>query len=925
MKSSPQDPMHETENGALSASLEHNWEQHVGILLKNLDEKRGELKIYHDTLKRLLEITEISGEEVEKVKHTVAVRDEYIRDLEHNIEHHRHIEKVSQQRQQFLQGRIEKLLEHNLKLEEHISKLDELISYKHRVIDEKNQVVENKEQVIAAESRYREELRQYYDLKSKAWNKKSIEKPIPEVIPPLDIAELPPEPSYPDPVPALKLDEEKPYASFDKVLEPNKDLMDEFRCGLDTPRSYLSREIGHVVHIGGWCFDKEGRAPKRVWAILGDKRIPCASGWPREDVVSEFAHQLNVERKCGFNVELSTGPGENIIDIYAEFENGAEEFLFKRLVINLGINRTPKRQLDQDYSTWVECFDSLSNADIRAIEKHLAEMKSKPLISILMPVYNTDEQLLCEVIESVRDQIYPHWELCIADDASPEPHVRNILEEYAKKDERIKIVFRSENGHISASTNSALEVATGEFCALLDHDDLLPKHALYFVANELNEYPETDLIFSDEDKVDSKGVRFDPYFKSDWNHDLFLSHNCISHLGVYRTSILREINGFQEDLFGSQDWDMALRFIEKTDASRIRHIPRILYHWRYLESSTAMSIESKPYAVTAGQKAIENHLKNRGIAATVSEGMWAGAFRVKYHLPNPVQISIIIPTRDQLEVTRQCIDSILKQSEYSHYEILLLNNQSEQPETLEYFKSLQGNPMVRILDYDHPFNFSAINNWGAQQAQGDVLLFLNNDIEVTDGGWLEELVSQAMREEIGAAGGWLLYPDHRVQHAGVVMGVGGVAVEAFKNQLEWNIGHMGRAHLTQNYSAVTGACLATRKDVFEKLGGFNEEALTVAYNDVDYCLRAKRELGLKTVWTPYSKLIHHESISRGYEISDEKKQRLEKESVYMYKNWAAEIEADPYYNPNLTKYDTQFFLAWPPRVNDPWKPYLDHA
>ncbi|MCG8526029.1 MAG: glycosyltransferase [Opitutales bacterium] len=650
-----------------------------------------------------------------------------------------------------------------------------------------------------------------------------------------------------------------------------------------------------------------------MWAVVGETETPIATGVLRQDVTDRFSPEKEVTSTCGFYGEVSTGPGENFIEIHAKFVDGSSAMLFKRLVVNLGFETTPKRQLDEDYLAWVECFDTVGIQDRQNMESAIERFEKQPLISVLLPVYNTEERWLCEVIESVKSQIYSNWELCIADDASPLPHVREILEKYEKSDERIKVVYREENGHISATTNSALDVATGEFCALLDHDDALPPHAFYYVVKEINEHPDADLIFSDEDKIDADGKRFDPYFKSDWNPDLFLSHNCISHLGVYKTSILREIEGFNEDLNGSQDWDMAFRFLLKTTPERIRHIPRVLYHWRYLDTSTSKSIESKPYAVDAGKKAIEQYLEARGVAAEVMQGMWSGAYRVKYGMSEQTKVSIIIPFRDQASVTERCVRSILEKTELRNFEILLVDNESEEQEAKEFIQSISAEEKVQVLPYPHPFNFAAINNFAAKRATGEVVLFLNNDVEVVEGNWLKELASQAMRDEIGAVGAWLLFPDHHVQHAGILMGVCGIAVEAFKHQLEWNIGHMGRAHLNQFYSAVTGACLATRREVFEKLGGFNEKDLAVAYNDVDFCLRAKRDLNLHTTWTPYAKLIHHESTSRGYEVSDTQKERFEKESSFMKKEWKEWIETDPYYNPNLTKYNPSFTLAWPPR------------
>ena len=880
-----------------------DWKGHAEKLLKKLDELRLERSRYEDTLKRLVSTHEIASEEVEKQKREIAYRDDDIKYLWDEIYARQHGNENVERIKVFREKQVNQLQVQR-------DNLDRKIGYLEAVIRRQDAIVRRLEQENALRVNHFKKIKETLGWKIlRALGGKTFRKPV-------DLSSLEPVPEEvhePEATPLPDIGESPKATDYKRTFKRDESIARDYRAVLESPRSFASKAVGQKVRFTGWCCDKAGKPANRIWAKVGDQEIPCATGVIRNDVVQSVS-DLEIDPRCGFQGEITTGPGENFIEIHGEFPGGSKALMFKRIVVNLGFERTPKRQLDEDYQSWIQCFDTPSASDIRKMEQDVETFAEKPLISVLLPVYDTPEKWLSQVIESVRNQIYPHWELCIADDLSPSPHVKEILDRYAALDTRIKVVYREKNGHISAATNSGLEVATGSFCALLDHDDLLPIHALYHIAKELNAYPEADLLFSDEDKIDSHGTRFDPYFKSDWNPDLFLSHNCISHLGVYRTSILREINGFDEALYGSQDWDMALRFMLKTTPEKIRHIPRILYHWRYLDTSTSKSIDSKPYAVTAGKKAIENYLESCGRKAVVQQGMWPGAYRVVYRLEQPVDVSIVIPTRDQYEVTRRCIDSILAKTTYANFEIVLMDNQSSEPQTLKYFDSLKGNDRVRVVKYDHPFNFSAINNAAAKEAKGEVIVFLNNDMEVVEPGWLEELASQAMRPEVGAVGGWLLFPDHTVQHAGIVMGVCGIAVEAFKHQLEWNIGHMGRAHLNQYYSAVTGACLATRKQVFLDQGGFNEQQLTVAYNDVDYCLRLRRDAGLATVWTPYAKLLHHESTSRGYEVTEEQKQRFAKESAYMTETWAEVIERDPYYNPNLTRYDTQFNLAWPPRV-----------
>lgn len=896
--SSPSEQPEQTKDGGVSQS---DWKSHAELLLDKLDRRREEKVKYEAALKRLVSTHEIASEEVERLKREVDLRDDDIKYLWEEIRALRH---GFQQWREFREEEIQVFIKQR-------ENSDRKIAYFESVVQRQESIIKRLEQEIVVRAEHFETLKQCAGWKiGKTLSREALGAP-------LDLSTLGPispeihEPTYEE----IPLVEPKAEATpFERTFKPNERLAKGFHATLENPRSFASSAVGQLIRFSGWCCDKDGKAASRVWASIGAEETPCAVGVLRQDVVVLMAAQIEVVSNCGFQGEISTGPGENFIEIHAEFEDCSHAVLFKRIVVNLGFEHTPKRQLDDDYQSWIQCFDTLSASDLRKMEGDIDSFEYKPLISILLPVYNTEEKWLSQVIESVLSQTYSNWELCIADDASPSVHVKEMLDHYRSVDDRIKVVYRPENGHISAATNSALQLANGEFCALLDHDDLLPIHALYYVAKELNGYPQADLLFSDEDKIDFEGRRFDPYFKSDWNPDLFLSHNCISHLGVYRTSILLKIEGFKEELYGSQDWDMALRFLLHTSPDKIRHIPRVLYHWRYLDSSTSKSIDSKPYAVVAGKKAIENYLESRGKQASVTEGMWPGAYRVKYALETEVKASIIIPTRDQAKVTRQCIESVLNETTYSNFEVLLIDNQSTEPETLEFFESLEGESRVRVLKYNHPFNFSAINNYAVTESTGEVLVFLNNDIEVFEPGWLEELVSQAMRPEVGVAGAWLLYPDHSVQHAGILMGVCGIAVEAFKHQLEWSIGHMGRAHLNQSYSAVTGACLATRKTVFEQLNGFNEDELAVAYNDVDFCLRASRDAGLATVWTPYAKLIHHESVSRGYDVSEEKKLRIKQESDYMMKTWAHVIAKDPFYNPNLTQFNPQFGLAWPPRV-----------
>ncbi|WP_231127694.1 glycosyltransferase family 2 protein [Burkholderia cepacia] len=565
------------------------------------------------------------------------------------------------------------------------------------------------------------------------------------------------------------------------------------------------------------------------------------------------------------------------------------------------------------YARWLERFDVPTVAYRERVQNLIPRFEIAPLISIVMPVYEPNLEWLAAAIESVKRQGYGNWELCIADDASKDPHVREWLLTYAKEDPRIKIVFRSENGHISAASNSALEIASGDWIALLDQDDLLAEEALFWVVEAINKNRDVRLIYSDEDKIDENGQRFEPYFKSNWNSDLFLSQNMFSHLGVYWASLIREIGGFRLGVEGSQDYDLVLRCIEKIDDRQIYHIPRVLYHWRVHSKSTAYSAEVKPYAVLAGQRALNDHfVRTRKMAvATVDKY----GYRVRYSLPDDIPlVSIIIPSRNARKLLSACIGSIIQKTAYDNYEIIVVDNGSDESETVKFLRSLEKNPRIRIHRDSRPFNYSQLNNEAVKIARGSIICLLNDDVEVITSDWLGEMVSHALRPEVGAVGAKLLYPDDTVQHGGIVLGTDGVAGHAHRFEKRESGGYCGRAALIQCFSAVTGACLVVRKSVYESVGGLNERELAVSGNDVDFCLRAHKA-GYRNIWTPYAELYHYESASRGSDESVTNRPRAQKEVAYMKDTWADMIENDPFYNPNLTLDDEGFGLAWPPRVN----------
>ncbi|MFD0739047.1 glycosyltransferase family 2 protein [Lysobacter koreensis] len=563
------------------------------------------------------------------------------------------------------------------------------------------------------------------------------------------------------------------------------------------------------------------------------------------------------------------------------------------------------------YDEWVRRFDLLRPGGHAELRKQADTLVRKPLISIVMPVYQTPEAWLRRCIDSVLAQAYPHWELCIADDASPAPHVRRVLQEYMRRDARIRVVFRDANGHIAAASNSALEIASGEYVALLDHDDELPPHALLEVAQAIQANPDWKLIYSDEDKIDEKGRRFDPYFKPDWNYELFLSQNCVCHFGVYQAGLVAQVGGFRVGLEGSQDWDLALRCVERLRPEEIGHIPKILYHWRAIAGSTALGVAQKDYACDAGWRAVSEHLQRAGVEARV-EMADGGYMKVRRKLQAPApRVSLLIPTRDKVELLRMCIQSILEKTDYPDYEILIVDNQSEERATLDYFAELASQPRVKVLRYNAPFNYSAINNFAAAAATGSIIGLVNNDIEVISPDWMTEMASQVARPEIGAVGAMLLYPDDTIQHAGVILGIGGIAGHAYAGLPAETLGACGRAQLAQEMSAVTAACLFVRKEVFDEVAGLDEK-LSVAFNDIDFCLRV-RARGYRNLWTPYVRLYHHESASRGYEDTPAKIARFQGEMDFMRSRWGESLLRDPAYNPNLSLDTCHFDLAFPPR------------
>ena len=553
---------------------------------------------------------------------------------------------------------------------------------------------------------------------------------------------------------------------------------------------------------------------------------------------------------------------------------------------------------DVDYEQWYENHKALPEE----LEKQKNEKwKRKPLISIVVPVYNTPQVFLRQMIESVQNQSYSEWELCIGN-ASPEnKEMKKILEEY-KNDARIKEVEIPENKGISQNTNRAMEIASGEWIGLLDHDDLLAPNALYEIAKAVNEHPDAEVIYTDEDKVTTDlKEHFQPHLKPDFNLDLLRSNNYICHFFVASRDLIKRVGGFRPEFNGAQDYDLILRCTEQ--AKQIMHIPKILYHWRVHKASTADNPASKMYAFDAGKRAIEEHLVRCRTKGTVQHTKDLGFYRVKYEICGEPLVSIIIPNKDQSEALKKCLDSIREKTSYRNYEIIIVENNSEEPETFAFYKKIAGEK-IKVVTWEGEFNYSAINNFGVRHARGDYLLLLNNDVEIINGDWLTEMLSHCQRKEVGIVGAKLYYPDNTIQHAGIIIGIGGVAGSVFVGLPRAFSGYLHKASIQLDLSAVTAACMLVKRSVFEQVGGL-EEKLKVAFNDVDFCLRV-REKGYLVVYDPYAELYHYESKTRGAEDTKEKIRRFQTEIEYMRSHWIGLLKkGDPYYNCNLslTKWD----------------------
>lgn len=561
---------------------------------------------------------------------------------------------------------------------------------------------------------------------------------------------------------------------------------------------------------------------------------------------------------------------------------------------------------EMSYNRWRK-KNRLSSLDIENEKKN--RFPYMPLISIIVPLYRTPALYLTELIESIEQQTYGNWELCLSDGSGPGQMEHDLIEKYMRNDSRIKFITAEKQMAISDNTNNALKLATGDYISFMDHDDLLEPDTLYECVKRINQYPETDIIYTDEDKVSFDGKKyFQPHFKSGFNIDLLRNMNYICHFFLVKSEILQKVGCFRKKFDGAQDYDFILRCIESSN--HIQHIPKILYHWRAHLDSTSENPNSKLYAFNAGRLAVEAHLKRCGISGQVEMGKYLGLYRVKYFLDNDPFVSILIPNKDHKEDLERCVDSIFSVLDYINFEIVIIENGSTQKDIFDYYNFLKTHyNCIKIVEWNqgNEFNFSSINNYGARYAAGEYLLFLNNDTEFLEKDSLKEMISYAVREDVGIVGARLYYPDGSIQHAGVILGLGGVAGHAFLGEPHDANGYFSRIICSQDYSAVTAACMLIEKKLFETVGGFDDN-LKVAFNDIDLCLKVRR-LNKLVVYTPFAELTHYESKSRGLEDTKSKIDRFNSEVSYFHRKWSKELnEGDVYYNPNLTLEKHDFSL-----------------
>lgn len=712
-----------------------------------------------------------------------------------------------------------------------------------------------------------------------------------------------------------------------EVFHANRKQFEKLVHHLDSNLEMERFEENQFI-LTGWSAAGEETACK---VIVDGTEVSTKVHWKyRKDVV-DVIPELSSDAKCGFEIyvpdkggskltlELSADGRESTyvaaLDKIRHGENGQDTAnIFQKTLRywkNYGLKNTIKKVCQKlsgqrDYGNYEDFLKKYGVKEEELARQRQEVFENGPCFSIAVPLYQTKEKYLREMIESVQAQTYTNWELCLADGSGREHSLQPVVGEYIAKDKRIKYCLLDSNEGIAGNTNEALKMADGDFVVLTDHDDLLSPEALYQCAKAVQKEPQTDVIYSDEDKVDMSGKKFfEPHFKSDYNIDLLCTMNYICHLFVVRKDVMERAGLFESCYDGAQDHDFILRCTEK--AEHIVHIPKVLYHWRCHAQSTSENPESKLYAFENGCKAVKAHYDRIGIPAEVEQGPFYGMYRTHYLWKEQPLVSILIPNKDHAADLKKCMDSIEEKSTYRNFEFIIVENNSTEEETFAYYKEIEKRDNVRVLYYKEDFNYSRINNFGAKEANGEYVLLLNNDTEMIEPDSIKEMLDVCMRPDVGIVGAKLLYEDNTIQHAGVIIGFGGVAGHAFIGQDRDDNGYFSRIISVQDLSAVTAACLMVRRSVFDEVEGLNEE-FKVAFNDIDFCLKV-RKAGYLVVYNPYAQFYHYESKSRGQEDSADKVARFQQEIGLFGERWGELLKnGDPYYNPNLTLDKADFSL-----------------
>ena len=712
-----------------------------------------------------------------------------------------------------------------------------------------------------------------------------------------------------------------------EVFHANRKQFEKLVHHLDSNLEMERFEENQFI-LTGWSAAGEETACK---VIVDGTEVSTEVHWKyRKDVV-DVIPELSSDAKCGFEIYVPDKGGSKLtlklsadgrestyvaaLDKIRHGENGQDTAnIFQKTLRywkNYGLKNTIKKVCQKlsgqrDYGNYEDFLKKYGVKEEELARQRQEVFENGPCFSIAVPLYQTKEKYLREMIESVQAQTYTNWELCLADGSGREHRLQPVVGEYIAKDKRIKYCLLDSNEGIAGNTNEALKMADGDFVVLTDHDDLLSPEALYQCAKAVQKEPQTDVIYSDEDKVDMSGKKFfEPHFKSDYNIDLLCTMNYICHLFVVRKDVMERAGLFESCYDGAQDHDFILRCTEK--AEHIVHIPKVLYHWRCHAQSTSENPESKLYAFENGCKAVKAHYDRIGIPAEVEQGPFYGMYRTHYLWKEQPLVSILIPNKDHAADLKKCMDSIEEKSTYRNFEFIIVENNSTEEETFAYYKEIEKRDNVRVLYYKEDFNYSRINNFGAKEANGEYVLLLNNDTEMIEPDSIKEMLDVCMRPDVGIVGAKLLYEDNTIQHAGVIIGFGGVAGHAFIGQDRDDNGYFSRIISVQDLSAVTAACLMVRRSVFDEVEGLNEE-FKVAFNDIDFCLKV-RKAGYLVVYNPYAQFYHYESKSRGQEDSADKVARFQQEIGLFGERWGELLEhGDPYYNPNLTLDKADFSL-----------------